>query len=281
MPKECEVIRRGSGTSTAVVCCIIAMGCATMRPEQEMGRATPWSGAAVEQRIRQYRTADVTLVLQGADGRPVQREAVVRMRRQKFLFGCNAHVLKPADRSEAQRRYQERLVDLVNFATLAFYWGVYEPQEGEYQAAEAHRTRQARWLIEHGICIKGHPLVWRQVAPKWLPNDTDTVARRQWGRIGRDVRPFRGLIDTWDVVNEAADWHAPAILKTYDNGITALSLKLGRVELIKRAFREAKQANPDALLLLNDYRTGDDFEELVEECLAADPHLPVERHLFG
>ena len=86
-------------------------------------------------RIARYRTAEVTLTLTDADGRPLAGKAVsVRMVRHRFLFGCNAFKLDASDDSKAQRDYRERFAGLLNFATLPFYWGRYEPRLGQTDA---------------------------------------------------------------------------------------------------------------------------------------------------
>ena len=66
----------------------------------------------------------------------------------------------------------------------------------------------ATWCQERDIATKGHPLVWHEVYPKWpavLPDDEVLRLVRQ--RVGDLVRGFRGLVDTWDVVNEATVSH--------------------------------------------------------------------------
>ena len=88
------------------------------------------------------------------------------------------------------------------YATLPFYWGRYEPQPG--QTEQQRVTEMARWCREQGILAKGHPLCWHQVPTTWLMDRSlSEIADAQWNRIQREVSAFRGLIDIWDVVNEA------------------------------------------------------------------------------
>ena len=232
-------------------------------------------------RIARYRTAEVTLTLTDADGRPLAGKAVsVRMVRHRFLFGCNAFKLDASDDSKAQRDYRERFAGLLNFATLPFYWGRYESQPGRTDAPRVEAM--ARWCRDNGIRTKGHPLCWHQVCPRWaMDMDPNEVRKLQAARITREVKGFAGLIDTWDVVNEAV------VMPNFNrdtNPISRLCRRLGQAELIKETFAAARSANPKATLLLNDYDTSPKYERLIEECLKAGATIDVigiQSHMHG
>jgi len=87
-----------------------------------------------------------------------------------------------------------------------------------------------------------------------------------WRRIDREVRAFAGLIDVWDVVNEAVVM--PDRERWGDNPISQLSRRMGTVELVRQCFQAARQANPRARLILNDYDVTPAYEHLIEQCLA-------------
>lgn len=232
-------------------------------------------------RIRKHRTAEVTLTVTDARGKPLaSAEVTVRQVRHKFLFGCNAFRVDPADESQLQRDYRRRYADLLNFATLPFYWGGYERRPGQTNARKLRAM--AQWCRENGIRTKGHPLCWHQVAPQWgAGGDLDEVWRLQLHRITREVRGFAGLIDTWDVVNEAV---VMPDFRQEDNPITKLSRKLGRAELIQQTFAAAGRANPDATLLLNDFDTSQKYAELLDECLKAGVKIDaigIQSHMHG
>ena len=62
----------------------------------------------------------------------------------------------------------------------------------------------AEWCSARGIAAKGHPLVWHEVFPAVGEGDADAeVVARLEERVRRIVSEFRGLVDIWDVVNEA------------------------------------------------------------------------------
>lgn len=236
------------------------------------GTTDPLAPSEIQRRIRRHRTADATLTFLRADGTPLADTPVtIRQIRHHFLFGSNAFNIDPADDSQLQSAYQRHFADLLNYATLPFYWGAYERTEGHPGAARVRSM--ATWCADHGILTKGHPLVWQQVAPRWLADKPlDEIHRLQLARVTRDVAAFRTLIDRWDVVNEAV------VMPTYkgeSTPIPALASEVGRVELIKQAFAAARKANPDAILVLNDYDTSPAFEKVIEECLAAGVPIDV------
>ena len=88
----------------------------------------------------------------------------------------------------------------------------------------------------------------------------------QVARIQRDVSNFRGLIDMWDVINEAV---IMPVFDKYDNGLTRLCQAMGRIKLIKTVFETARETNPSATLLINDFDVSPAYDILVEGCLEA------------
>lgn len=228
--------------------------------------AAALSPERVATRIREHRTALATVTVVDVSGRPMaNREVIVEQTAHRFLFGCNAFGLNPADTSAGQLEYQRKFTDLLNFATLPFYWGSYEPVRG--QPREERLRAMAEWCRDHGLLTKGHPLCWHQVTPRWAADLTwEEVGRLQHGRITRELTAFAGLIDIWDVVNEAV------IMPRFErdsNPISAWSREVGRMLVIQETFAVARRAHPGAVLILNDYDTTAAFDELLEATRAA------------
>lgn len=218
-----------------------------------------------------HRRAEATVTLRGPDGAPLaDHDVVVRQTRHTFLFGCiGFDLIDLANGTSQDPEYDGRLADawfdVFNQTTLPFYWGTFEPGRG------APRTEPllgaARWFAERGVVVKGHPLVWHTVQPGWLRGLPDAeVERLQRERIRRDVAAFRGVIDTWDAINEVV---IMPVFTAEENAITPLARVKGRVEMIRMAFEEARAENPGATLLLNDFDMSTAYECLIEAVLEA------------
>ena len=131
------------------------------------------------------------------DGTPAAgREISVDQVSHKFLFGCGAFdsvaMMKTEDETKktflAER--MEKWMGLFNYGTLPFYWGRYEPQEG--QTAYNETIAAARWLREKGIQVKGHPLCWHTGCADWLMQySNEEILRRQLERIHPDLQGKR------------------------------------------------------------------------------------------
>ena len=237
----------------------VGAACLLGAPYISMGRrrAAQSSEEVLDQadaRIQQHRKGTAALKLIGPDGQTLPPGARVRIRqtRHKFLFGCNIFKLGRCRTPEDNAAYAERFAELLNFATLPFYWWNYERQKGRPQDERTEEIIQ--WCNAHSITMKGHPLAWNYVDPRWLSGTSEEVMQLQMKRIERCVRRFKGDIDTWDVVNEAAHHDREQIKKQAPLLTTAIS-DMGIGDYVCSAFKTARQANPKATLLINDYRT--------------------------
>ena len=216
--------------------------------------------------IDQHRTALTVLRLKDGNGHAMAESTLsIRQTRHRFLFGCNMFMLNPKDDTAEQRAYHEQFGALLNFATLPFYWGGYEETPG--CPAQARLQAMAAWCREHHITAKGHPLCWHQVPPPWhADKPMEEMRRLQRERIGREVAAFHGLVDVWDVVNEAVVM--PKFTRD-PNHMTPIVEQYGVLPILKEAFAVAREANPQAMLLLNDFDHTEAYERLIESCLDA------------
>ena len=256
----------------------------------------PVSGAAedsgrqildgVDARIDQHRKGDLVLRLTGPAGESLASGTTVEIeqKRHAFLFGCNIFKLRRCRTSDDNAAYEKCFDELLNFATLPFYWWNYESQKGK---PDDERTDEiVRWCKDHGITTKGHPLAWNYVDPRWLKDDPETAMKAQIERIGRCVRRFRNDIDIWDVVNEATHYDREQIKKQAPILTEAIS-KMGVEKYVCEAFKEARKANPQATLLINDYRTDPPFAENIISKLLGDAGKPlydvigIQSHMHG
>jgi len=105
---------------------------------------------------------------------------------------------------------------------------------------------------EHGMYTVGHCLIWHAQAPRWFFRDGDgnevsreVLIERMREHIMTVAGRYRGKVDVWDVVNEAFE----------DDGSwreTPFYRIIGE-EYVELAFRFAREADPDAELIYNDY----------------------------
>ena len=219
-----------------------------------------------------HRQAAARLQVLNPDGTPAAGRTVrIDQLSHQFLFGCGAFDAVDLMRAQdGQKRsfLQERMdkwLKLFNYGTLPFYWGRYEPVEGKTVFPETMAA--ARWLREKGVQVKGHPLCWHTACAPWLMQySNEEILRRQLERIRRDVGAFRGIIGLWDVINEVV---IMPVFDKYDNAITRICKELGRVPLVKEVFAAAKETDPDAVLLINDFNTSKAYEHLIEDLLEA------------
>jgi GH35 family endo-1,4-beta-xylanase len=206
--------------------------------------------AEARARIAQDRKWDVQLTLSPPANVSLSGSTVTAtLTRHAFRFGCNGFQLTALRDADLRQGYEGRFDALLNYATLPFYWGSYEATQGVTR--ERALRQMAAWCRERDIATKGHPLVWHEVYPQWAAALSDEqVLRLLRQRIGDLVGGFRGLVDTWDVVNEATVSHR------FDN---AIGRYLGDrpSAAVDELLRLAHDANPDAELLYNDFNVRD------------------------
>lgn len=216
--------------------------------------------STADSRIEKIRKADISIRVIYPDDSPAKNVQVkVEQTRHAFLFGCNIFPLFNY-KGDQHDTYAREFSSLLNYATLPFYWGGYEPKPGEKKAEDVKRI--ARWCKEHRIATKGHPLVWHLVYPDWAPSDPDQTRARLKARVTEIVSQFKGLIDRWDVVNEAT------VAAVVDNGVGHWAKRDGTVSLVQESMGWARAANPDAYLLYNDFNVSPDYERLVASLVA-------------
>ncbi len=113
----------------------------------------------------------------------------------------------------------------------------------------------ADWMAQfaktHNLLLRGHTLVWHQSLPLWFEATVNHQNAEQFlvKHIKTVVGRYAGKIHSWDVVNEAIE-----LANRRSDGLRKSPwLELLGPNYIDLAFRVAAEADPQALLVYNDY----------------------------
>jgi GH35 family endo-1,4-beta-xylanase len=210
---------------------------------KELTMATPEDWAAAGQRreeqaleraaqgVERHRKAAATVRVVDDAGKAVP-DAVVRaeLARHDFLFGCNIYMFDRFKLPEQNATYKKRFAELFNYATVGFYWRWYEAERGKPQYEMTDKV--VAWAAEHGVRLKGHPLLWATEAgiPPWSQGQPPPDVQK--ARVEEIMKRYAGKIEFWEVVNEPAH--------------------LGGLK-IDEPYRWARAGDPKATLIVNDY----------------------------
>jgi GH35 family endo-1,4-beta-xylanase len=212
-------------------------------------------------RIEKHRKADGSIRLRDAHGQAVAGAKIrVQQLQHDFLFGSNFFRFNNCGAPELEQAYRQRFAALLNYCTLGFYWASYEAERGKPNYD--YTDQAAAWTREHGITCKGHPLVWDHPAssPSWLPDNPKEIERLSLARVHDIVSRFQGRIDYWDVVNEATH----LTNKVNKSKMADWAAAKGAVAYVSEHLKVARAANPQATLLVNDYRVEPPYYQILK-----------------
>jgi GH35 family endo-1,4-beta-xylanase len=218
-------IRPPSGTADPVLVNQRELAEAAEKSEQQIVAAT-------QSAIEKCRKADAIVRVLDAAGRPMSGVKVaVEQVSHDFLFGGNIYGFDRLPSEAQNSAYKRRFAELFNYATVGFYWRWYETQRGKPDYA--YTDKVVAWCRQQGIRMKGHPLLWGDEAgvPPWSQGQPTPQIQRQ--RVEEIIHRYQGKIDFWEVVNEPSHLAEPKIDEPY---------------------RWARQAEPRASLIVNDYQ---------------------------
>lgn len=136
--------------------------------------------------------------------------------------------------------------DNVSVGTVPAYWK-YNTRITESYTFDTTDEAVA-FAEENDWDVHGHPLVWGsdQHIPDWVLDKPASEAEAiMLDHIRTVAGRYRGRIDAWDVVNEAIEDDGSYRNSYWHRGMNR--------DFIVKAFIEAKQADPEAVLLYNDY----------------------------
>ncbi|MFW5807699.1 MAG: endo-1,4-beta-xylanase [Spirochaetota bacterium] len=163
-----------------------------------------------------------------------------------ILFGTAVNPRKFRD-----DKYYNTLAENFNAVTPenVMKWETIHPERDDYDFRKGDEI--VEFAQKHNMKVRGHTLVWHNQNPIWLNSEVWT--REELMAVLEDhiktvVGHYKGKVYAWDVVNEPLDGseYRTTIWEHY----------IGP-EYIEYAFRWAHEADPDALLYLNDYSNGE------------------------
>lgn len=217
--------------------------------------------------IPQRRMAKMAIQVRDKAGSPVAGAQVeARLLQHAFLFGANLCGFSQFPTMQKNEAYRQRFEALFNYATLPFYWHLYEPVKGQLKFDESDLV--VGWCLERGIQMKGHPLLWADQAgiPPWSKGQPAETDQKRF--MTELMTRFKGKIKFWDVVNEPVN--RPGIA-------------------IDTPHRWARELDPDVRIVVNEYgifyEGHPDFHLFLQEAINRDipfdvvgiqAHAPVE-----
>lgn len=203
--------------------------------------------ARVRSGIEANRKSSASIRVLDKNGKEVVGATVaVKQTSHDFLFGCSFPAWSTVPESmgkEGWANWTKYFTQLFNYTTSenSLKWKPLEPVKDKYKWEPV--DFMVGFCKEHNIKMKGHTLVWawdKQGVPDWIldytPEQVSTAVKH---RIDTVVSKYKKQIPVWDVVNEPIHNH------WYDEH--------WKKDYAVDSFKWAREANPDALLAINDY----------------------------
>lgn len=132
---------------------------------------------------------------------------------------------------------------------MEIFWRFNSNNPGQFDFDGA--DKMVEWAGSHGEKIRAHNLVWQEETPDWYKgiNDRGYAEKMLVEHVTTMCKRYAGKIHSWDVANEVI---APGDGRPDGLRNTVFMEKLGPGYL-DLAFHAAREADPKALLVCNDY----------------------------
>lgn len=193
-----------------------------------------WSPARereIDERIERCRKADASVDL----GVPAGTSVKVDQLTSEFLFGSNMFNFDQLGSDAMNAEYRAAFTNLFNAATIPFYWGAFEPVEGQPRFEAGPHDGAAFWnafdfktkdpyayvewrrpspapLIEfcraNNVAMHGHAIIYNAFHPDWVWQKATSpeIAAEVYDRHVSEIAAYYGArVAQWDVVNESLD----------------------------------------------------------------------------
>jgi GH35 family endo-1,4-beta-xylanase len=200
--------------------------------------------AAADARIDQYRKGDLRVKVVDSAGRPVPGATVkADMQDHAFKFGTAVDAATMMQNTADGQKYRQAVTN-GDFNQITFGNNLKWTHWENATERDTVTAPTLKWAREQGLAFRGHNLIW----PSWgnMPPDVQTLATdkpalraRIDSHITDEAGALTGSVDNWDVVNEPYSEHTVQDVMGPDE--------------INRWYTLARQADPKARLVLNDY----------------------------
>jgi endo-1,4-beta-xylanase len=162
------------------------------------------------------------------------------------LFGCATSNYQIADASFAVALAREARILVAEYEMKR---KALEPQRAAFDFSASDSL--LAFAQRHGMRLRGHTLCWHAANPPWLADAVMSTREESLltDYIARVAGRYKGVMQSWDVVNE--------VLQPQDGRPDGLRdtfwLKAFGPGYVDLAFHAARAADPDALLVYNDW----------------------------
>ncbi len=153
-----------------------------------------------------------------------------------------------------QAEYQKVYKSEVSWLTDEWAMKMEEIWQAENTLDFVQGDKTVNFAAENNKKVRGHTLVWEYAVPQWLETGSysnEKITEMVEDYIVSTVTHFKnlspGTVISWDVINEPLEDDG-----TVRNEFFSIHMG-GGSEYIKKALRKAHEADPDALLFINEY----------------------------
>lgn len=213
-------------------------------------------------RIEQLRKSDLTVKVVDTNGNPINNATVnVDMECHEFAFGSAVVSNMFAGNSLQNNTYQDKIINMDGkghgFNMIVFENDLkWRGWEGNYPGTTAEKVIAIDWLLNRGIRIRGHTLVWPGWG--WMPdymqanqNNPQQLLQYIDSHLNNILNhpSINGKIEEWDVLNEITPNRDLEFALAADPNYTT-----GR-EVYPEIFNKTAALDPNTKLYINDYMT--------------------------